>query len=345
MKKEFIIYVFTLMAVFFTACGRGDTEPAATMEELHIARGIPVVVQEIEYTEFVMELSYQTSVNGLLETRVYASVADRIETIHARIGQRVAQDAIIISFPKENLHANYYQAQAAFELAEQTAQRLRNLFLSGGVSQQELNEAETMFRVAQADWEAVQQAIHVKAPIAGTISDINVRVGERVDPGEYLFTVSQMDRLHARIWIPPTDISSVRQNANVVFKWEDTEVHGTVTSIGLTLNPEQYAFAADVEFDNRNMAIRGGLTGTANIVVYRNENAISVPRSAVQTDIDGRQFVYIVQNDIAMRRYVTVGNQSKLDFEITEGLQPGDLLIVQGIQMVRDGVKVSIIWE
>ena len=174
------------------------------------------------------------------------------------------------------------------------------------------------------------------------ITDIDVREMQRVANGGYLFTIAQVNLLHGRIWITENDITMVRANAPVTFRWNDIVKHGRITNIALSLNRDNNAFAADVEINNADYAIRSGVTGHANIAIYRNENAIVVPRNIVQKDITGADFVYIVQNEIAVRRDITIGRQSELSYEISSGLDIGDVIITQGLQLVRPGTKVNI---
>ncbi|MCL2063451.1 MAG: efflux RND transporter periplasmic adaptor subunit [Candidatus Cloacimonetes bacterium] len=339
LKKYFSIFLF-FKIIFFLSCGQNNNDRPANMEEIHRERGIPVRVQEIELTEFIVDLEYQTTVNGIRETRVYASITDRVESVNARIGQQVTTEEIIIQFPQDNPQVNYFQAQAAFQMAEVSLDRTRSLYETRGVTQHELDGYETQFRVAEANWIAAQQAVNVRAPFAGMITDIDVRQMQRVIPGDYLFTVSQLNRLHGRIWISASDINEIPQNARVIFKRDGVEKIGRVTSIAMTLNPVQNAFAADIEIDNADFAIRGGVTGSASIVIYRNEFAISVPRSVVLKDTEGQDYVYVSENEVAIRKNVTIGNQSELNFEIIDGLTPGDMLIIQGLSLLRDGARV-----
>ena len=339
---KLLVYSILILSFLLCSCAKRNEEQPANMEEIHREQGVPVRVQTVEYSEFIQELEYTMSVQGLRETRVYSKIADQVQTINMRLGEMVEQDQIVINFPQDNVQANYFQAQAAFELAEQTVSRMRRLFETGGVSQQDLDSAETQFRVAEANWDAVQQAVHVRAPFRGMITDIDVREMQRVTVGGYLFTIAQNNILHGRVWISENDINSVRQNAPVVFRWNDIEKQGRITNIALSLNREQNAFAVDVEINNADYAIRSGVTGHANIVIYRNDNAISVPRNVVQRDQNGQDYVFLADGNIAVRRDVTIGRQSELYNEITEGLQPGDFLITQGLQLVRPDTRINI---
>ncbi|MCL2063435.1 MAG: efflux RND transporter periplasmic adaptor subunit [Candidatus Cloacimonetes bacterium] len=339
---KFSIFTVLALVLLLAACGSKNEEQPANMEEIHREQGVPVRIQIVEHTEFVQELDYTMSVQGIRETRVYSNIADQVQSINARLGEVVEQDQIIINFPRDNVQASYFQAQAAYELAEQTVTRMRSLYETGGVSRQDLDGAETQFRVAEANWDAVQQAVNVRAPFRGMITDIDVREMQRVTPGGYLFTISQNNILHGRVWITEGDINLVRPNARVIFRWNDIEKQGRITNIALSLNTDNNAFAADVEINNADYAIRSGITGHATIAIYNNPNAIVVPRNIVQRDLDGQNFVFVAHNGYAQRRNVTVGHQSELSFEVNEGLSIGDILIIQGLQLVRDGVRLNV---
>jgi membrane fusion protein (multidrug efflux system) len=254
----------------------------------------------------------------------------------------VQQDQIVIDFPENNVQANFHQAKAAFDLAEQTLERIQRLFETGGISQQELDGAETQFKVAQANWDAVQQAVHVQAPFRGMITDMNVREFQRVTPGDYLFTVAQLTRMHGRIWVNEDDIHSINRNSRATFIWNNVERPARITNIALSKNRDFNAFAVDIEIDNADYAIRSGVTGTAIVYIYENPRAIVVPMNIVQRDLNGQSYVYVAAGGVAQRRNVTVNNQSELSLEIIEGLNVGDRLIIQGLQLVSEGSRLNV---
>jgi len=343
-KRIVGILLVLCLITFIIGCGRdgGEANAPASIEEIHRQQGVPVRLQTVEHQRFVQEIDYSISVSGLRETRVYARISDQVQSINARIGQSVAQDAIIVEFPENNPQANFHQARAAYELAEQTWHRMQSLFETGGISQQELDGAETQYTVAQANWDAVQQLVYIRAPISGIITDINIREMERVTPGDYMFTISQLSRLHGRIWVSENDIQRINKNNRVVFKWNEVERNARITNIGMSLNRDQNAFGVDIEIDNSDNSIPSGVTGTALVYIYENPNAIMVPRNVVLRDVDGQNYVFLGVNGVAQRRNVRVGRESDINFEIVEGLNIGDVLIVQGIMLLQEGSRLNV---
>ena len=67
---------------------------------------------------------------------------------------------------------------------------MQQYFEAGGLSQQDFDNAEAAFRVAETDWDAVRQSVKVKAPIAGVLTRLNVRESDNVEEEDELFTVS-----------------------------------------------------------------------------------------------------------------------------------------------------------
>ncbi|MCK9330633.1 MAG: efflux RND transporter periplasmic adaptor subunit [Candidatus Cloacimonetes bacterium] len=339
-KKTAILLI--IFSIFTLGCTKKKEAGPSSMEEIYKVQGVPVKVETVQLQEFVKSLDYNATVNGIKETPVFAKVSDKVMNINAKIGQKVQKDQVIIDFPENNIQASYHQAKASFQLASQTWERMQSLYETGGISKQDLDSAETQFKVAQANWDTVQQMIHVRAPFEGIITDINARKMQAVATGDFLFTVSQLEHLYSRIWVSETDINSVKKGADIKFIWNGHTKIGEITELALSINKDFNAFAADVILDNADLSIKSGVTGTVLVEIYRNNEAVVVPRNLVKKDETGKTFVYVAENSKAKRRDVQIGNESELDYEIISGLTPGDILIVSGLQFVNDNVKLSI---
>jgi RND family efflux transporter MFP subunit len=340
LKKTAISLI--ILSIFTLGCTKKTEDGPSSMEEIYKIQGVPVKVETIQLKEFVKSLDYNATVSGIKETPVYAKVSDKVMSVNVNIGQKVQKDQVIIDFPENNIQVSYHQAKASFQLANQTWERMQSLYETGGISQQDLDSAETQFKVAQANWDTVQQMIHVRAPFEGIITDINARKMQAVNAGDFLFTVSQLEQLYSKIWISETDINSVKKGDNIKFIWNGFTKTGKITELALSINKDYNAFAADVVLDNADLSVKSGVTGTVLVEIYRNNEAVVIPRNIVQKDETGKTFVYVAENSKAKRRDIQIGNVSELDYEVVSGLNAGDVLIVGGLQFVNDNVKLSI---
>ena len=304
---------------------------------------MPVGVETIKADNLVMQTSYNCVLSGIQETPVYAMVSDQVEKINVKIGSQVNKDDVLIEFPVSNPSASYRQAEAALELSEQTFQRMQNLFSTGGISKQDLDGAETQYKVSKANFEAVQQAVKVKAPISGLVTDINVKMAQKVNPGDLLFTVAQLSELKGRIWLTENEISYVKKGMPVTVEWHDQSYTGKISDIALSMNPNQRAYGVDIVVNNAKNHLKSGVTAKIFINLIDIPNTILVPRNIVQKDANSESYVYIVENDIAVKRIIKTGVQNNLDFEVKSGLNEGDILIVEGFNIVKDKQKVKVL--
>ncbi len=340
MKRVFcILPLLALIAISFYGCSDG---PVANnnLEQIFREEGIPVKTERITPRSFQTWLLYNAELVGIEESFGSSMVADRVDKIYAKVGDYVQKDQVILSFPTDNPAAQYYQAKVAYESAKKSYERIKNLYSSGGVSRQDLDNAQAGFEVASANWNTARQTIEVKAPISGYITKINVSESDNVKPGDELFTISQTDRLKAKVWATEKEILDIRVGQPASAGWNGVVLRGKVTRVDMALNRDMQAFGVIVELGNPKNSIPLGITAEVRIVTYSDPNAVVVERKDIFTDKSGR-FVYVAADGKAEKRPVVEGRDQGPDVEITGGLNPGDELIVEGQMLLEDGSKIK----
>ena len=339
-KSILIITLFIISGVLFS-CGQ-EKEEAKNIEQIYKEEGIPIKVKEIQYAQFEKYLSFHSTLNGIVESSAFASFAERVEKIKVKVGDYVNKNDVLLTFPTDNPKAQYYQAKVAFDNAKNAHERIQNLFKSGGISRQNLDNSQTNYEVTKANWESVRQKIKVKAPIRGYVTKINVTESEDVKKDQELFTISRTDRMKAKVWLSEKEILDV-QNGNTAYAlWNGLKIEGEVVQVDMALNQKRQAFGVLLEFENPNNLFRCGITVDIQINTYINPQSIIVERKNILTAQD-KFFVFVSENNMAKKKYVLPGNQQGLDIEITDGLKAGEFLIIEGQMLVEDSSKVKII--
>jgi membrane fusion protein (multidrug efflux system) len=339
MKKVLaLLFVLTLSVMLLSGCG-SQQEEAKSMEQIYSEEGVPVRTEKVKLTGFEDRRSYNAALSGIEESSAYAVISDKIAKVHARVGDAVKKDKVIVSFPTDNPAAQYYQAKVSFENAAASYRRMEDLYATGGISQQELDNAKTAFRVAEANWDAVQQSVLVRAPISGVVTKVNVRESDNVRKDEELFTVSRIDKLKAKIWVSDKDIRSFKKGLPASAAWSGTEISGRVVQVDMSINKQKQAFGVTVELDNPEKIPLTGMVAEVSVDLYSNPQAIVVERKNILKQGE-RSYVFVADGETAKKRFVTLGNFHGLDVEVVEGLAPGDELIVEGQMLLEDGVKI-----
>lgn len=342
MKRAFALLIpLMLSAVLLSSCG-SQQEEAKSMEQIYSEEGVPVKTEKVKLTSFADKRTYNAVLSGIEESSAYAVISDKIEKVHAKVGDQVKKDDVIVSFPTDNPAAQYYQAKVSFENAAAAYQRMEDLYATGGISQQELDNAQTAFRVAEANWDAVQQSVLVRAPISGVVTRVNVRESDNVRKDEELFTVSRIDKLKAKIWVSDRDIRSFKQGLPASATWSGTEISGRVVQVDMSVNKERQAFGVTVELENPEKIPLTGVVAEVSVDLYSNPQAIVVERKNILKEED-KTYMFVANGGAAEKRFVTLGKSHGLDVEVVGGLAPGDELITEGYMLLKEGAKIRVI--
>lgn len=330
-----------LSLLFLTACG-DDKETAKSMEQIQEEAGVPVQLEVVKHQPFEKYQSYFAKLAGIKEATKGAPLGGKIDKINFRVGDFVKEDQIVVQFPIDHPGAMYEQAKAAYENSEKTYERMKALLAAGETSQANFDGVETQYLVNKRNYEAARKLVFMEAPFSGTLVDVKVKEGDNVKSEAYLFTIAQLNKMRAKIWITEKEIGEIKRGMTASIMFGGKEYRGRIVEISMAVDPYKQAFFAEVEFDNPKNELKSGVTVDVKILVYENPNAVIVPRNLVMTDENG-SFVFVEKDGTASKRYITNGNDSGIYFEVSQGLNVGDNLITRGAAQLTDGIKVNVI--
>ncbi|MBN1948279.1 MAG: efflux RND transporter periplasmic adaptor subunit [Candidatus Cloacimonetes bacterium] len=341
MKKIMIIALMVISLLLVNSCGRADNNGSRSIEQIQQDEGIPVRVKVMEAEPFIKNLPFTAVLSGYRQSNASAMIGGRIEHIYVQVGDYVEKDQVLMSFPEDAPAGQFQQARSAYELALSTWQRLQNLFEAGGISRQELDAARTQLTVAEANWDAVQQMLKVRAPISGYVTNLPVRETDGVQSEAVLATISETRKLKARVWVTEDEICQIKQGNPARAAWQEVSLEGYVSQVAMAMDSDHRAFAVDLILENPDNLCKSGVMGEIAIQTYSNPQAFLVERKVIQTDQDGT-FVYLVNSETARKVYVETGEENS-SIEVISGLQQGDRVIVEGLNLIGDGIKVRVI--
>jgi len=190
--------------------------------------------------------------------------------------------------------------------------------------------------VAQAKVAAIQATINMAkliSPFAGTVSEVNLMVGDQVRSGSNAFRIDDLSHLLADVQVSEVDINSVKIGQPVTITFDailGQEYHGKVTQVAQVGNVTQGAvnFTVTVEITVADEQVKPGMTAAVNIVVNALKDVLLVPNRAVRL-VDGQRVVYVLRNGQPVEVKITLGASSDTVSEVVSGdLKEGDLIIL-----------------
>lgn len=220
--------------------------------------------------------------------------------------------------------ANVEVARANLASAEREWNRLKN-----GPDPQDVSAAEAHVAALQATVELAQ----LKAPFAGTVTDVSAMAGDQITPGTAAFRVDDLSRLLVDVAIPEVDINRVRSGlpAKVTFDAiQGKEYLGRVTEVSRVGVSVQGVvnFTVTVELLDADQVVLPGMTAAVNIVVDQLEGVLLVPNRAVRL-VNGQRTIYLLKNGKQTPVQIEIGATSDAYSEIVSGdVQKDDLVIL-----------------
>lgn len=344
MKKPVIISVVTLAASLLLSCGKAEeTIPKEGISGIQKREGIPVTVSVAKPREVIKERKYSGNVKGILQKDVYASVPEVVSRLRVSIGSRVRKGQIVAELDTRGYTPQYRQAKAQYEAVLKTTERLRKVQAEGGVSQQQLDQAEAQLAAAEAAWDASRKTMKIEAPISGVVTEINVREGEVAPFGNEAPPILQIARLSqatVTIPVPYAEIHLFKKGQTAYTVLQNDTLRGTVRQVPLAANQRNRMFMVEIDFPNKEQLLRPGLY-VQTVVQVQKDTDVSIPLTAVQGSEDAYT-VFIARGDKAELRKITPRLFGVTYVTIGEALNPGEQVIVQGVSRVKDGDKIKV---
>jgi HlyD family secretion protein len=229
------------------------------------------------------------------------------------------------STDQASILANYAVADAALKDAQQEWDRLKN-----GPDANEVKAAQATLQAAQN----TANSQYILAPFDGTITQMNLNPGDIVSAGTKAFRVDNMSQMLVTVQVIEIDVNNVKagQTATITFDAIPNKTYnGKVIRADLagTVGQNSVTFDVSVELTDPDAQVRAGMAANVTIVTNKVENALLVPTTAIFTDNNGQQYVYLVQNGTLTTVPVTVGAVSDTTSQITDdSLKEGDTIVL-----------------
>jgi len=265
--------------------------------------------------------------------------------------------------------ANQRQGKANMELARVTADRWKNLVAKGVVSRQENDQYQAQYQAQVANLDALEKAIAaarsnvvaaqanlsrlnelqkylvVRAPFDGIITLRNVDVGALVNTGStLLYRIAQMSVLRTYVNVPQSDSDSIHvgQTAQLtVSNLPGRKFSGTVARTANSLDPNSRTMLVEVQVQNKDGVLLPGMYALVDLSSSRATPPVLLPGDALIVRADGTEVAEVRPDHTIHLQRIQVGRDYGDKLEIISGLQPGDLVIANPSDTVREGVKVD----
>jgi cobalt-zinc-cadmium efflux system membrane fusion protein len=283
---------------------------------------------------------------------VVSLASGRVVAIHARLGDTVQKDQVLLSIRSDDVSSgfsDYRKAVADEILARKQLERSKELFDHGAIAMADLEVAQDTEDKAKVDLETMAEhlrllgndpdhpifIVDIKAPVAGVITDQEVTNAAAVQAfGTNPFTISDLSYVWVVCDVYENDLSSVHigDSAEITLNaYPAVKISGRISNIGAIMDPNLRTAKVRIEVKNPGM-MRIGMFATATFRGQKSETHTQVPASAIM-HLHDRDWVFVPAPDRKFRRVEVRGgemlpNQMQ---EVLSGLQPGQQVVTNAV--------------
>jgi len=321
---------------------------------------LPVTAERVEY--FVTAPGTLEAFERVLVTARVAGVVDKVSFAE---GQEVKKGDLLVVIESERYQLAVTTATAALEkskaaLADAEAQVARREAATkehpGLITGEELATYKTKALTAKADVDATTGALrvaqinlrdaHVRAPITGVMQTRTVETGQYVQAGFLMATLLRSDPMLVRFQVDPKDAPRLKPGMFASFTLRETNraYQAKINLVAGGADPISHTVGvlAEVIDEGHKYWLRPGSFCDVSVNVGGSRESPLIPRTAARATDHG-YVVYVVENDVAVEKTVTLGMNTKDGrIEVRSGLKAGDQLVVRGADALTTGAKVKV---
>lgn len=335
---------------------------------------VGVGVYEIRPVEINREWRVSARTEAAESVQVRARVEAEVTAVLFDRGARVSAGDVLFRLDDKTVGDQLRQAraqvearQSALELAERNLNRGLDVADRGFLSAADIDRLRDAANQARSALTAAEAALAqsslnldyttIRAPIAGRIGDTAATVGNLVGPGSGpLVQLLNTDPILARFQLNDREFRELVRQRNQGFDAAQINIHllleneerhpwpGELDFVDIAVDETTGTAQVTVRFPNPQDDLVPGLFVTVELEARQQQSTLLVPDQAVRRNALGH-FVLVVQPDRTLsERQITIDRQLRNASVVAAGLEPGDLVVVEGLQKVRAGSAVQMAW-
>lgn len=310
---------------------------------------------EIKEQVFTSYIEAQANLKTRKNILILPEFQGTLEKIYVDEGQNVSKGKLLAEINDSGLKDQLDQLIIQRDFAKENYERIQRLWENNIGS-------EIQFLKSKSDFESIQKGVDqmrdmlsktkIYAPFTGVVDEIIANQGSNLIPGvTNILRLVNLDDVYAEAFVSEKYISSINNGTEALVKIPllNKEIQSEVTQTGNFIDPNNRTFRIEIPVDNTDRRIKQNLDAKILINTYKKDNAVVVPLRIIREDAEGENYIYVMDEDkkdgvyITRKAVIKIGNKSNTDAEVIEGLNFGEIIVLEGANLVEDLQRVKLI--
>jgi membrane fusion protein, multidrug efflux system len=308
-------------------------------------KSILITTAPVRKGEFTHYVEVTGSVLSKKNVSISSETAGRVLEVPAIEGMKVNKGQILAKVDSEVIQRNIEEMENSLSLAKTIFEKQERLWkqkIGTEIQYLEAKSRKDGLEKSLASLKTQLDKAYIRAPFHGTVESVQVRIGELVQPGMPMFQFVGANDLFIEADISESyvGVMSKGDSVEVSFPSLGNVLQTKVSAVGAIINPNNRTFKVEVVLPNIE-GIKPNMISVLKIQDYKNPIAVVVPSHLILSDNRG-DYLFIVEEGMSKKKYVTRGKSFGKETEILEGLQGTEILVDKGFREVGDNFSVNI---
>lgn len=319
----------------------------------------------LEKTAVSSYLKLPAQLAAFQEVSIFPKVNGYVKIVLVDVGSKVEKGQLLMKLEAPELEQatleakeKMARAKADYSIEKEHYQRLLEASVTAGaISPLDISTVKSKMEADSAlcnaeknNWqmhELIEKYLDVTAPFAGVITERNVHPGALVSAeakdGKPMLELKQIAHLRLQVDVPESNSGELKQKDTVSFYTSANpgkKMFGIINRVSMNINPQFRSERMEIDVDNRDGSLSPGMYADVILQFRGNLHAFSVPTASVITSTE-RKYVILIRNGITKITDINTGNQSANRIEIFGDLNPGDSVIANAEEGIKDGIRLK----
>jgi RND family efflux transporter MFP subunit len=304
--------------------------------------------------------------NGIVEperkVEIFSRLSAYVKEIVKEEGAYVKENDVLALLDDTEIKISFEQAKIALEQAKLSLEeaeanylRYQELIKRELVSEQDFQTQEAAYNQRKLDYQNrmenyknLQLQLNwtkIRALSEGYITERLIEVGDRVNSNQQVYTIEDFKPLLIRVSVPTSDAIKLETGMAAEVMTEilkGTVFKGAVKLINPRIDVQTGTVKVTVEVLDESLSLKPGMFVEVRIAIGTKENVLVIPRKAILYK-QNKTYVFVLNQNQVSQREILLGLSEEDYVEVTSGLDRGEVIVVVGVEGIKDGQRVDVI--
>lgn len=323
---------------------------------------VPVSVTPVQR----QNLNSYLVLNGIVEpekkVEIYSHLSAYVKKIVKEEGDYVKENDVLAQLDDTEIIIIYNQAKIQLDQAKLNLEEAENNYIRSQelvkrslVSEQDFQATEAQFKQSQLEYQNRMENFNnlklqmdrtkIRALSEGYITERLIEAGDRVNPNTQVYTIEDFNPLLIRVFVPTSDAINLALGMSAEVTTDVLKglgFEGNVKLINPRIDVETGTVKVTVEVFDNSLRLQPGMFVKVQIAIGMKENVLVIPRKAILYK-QNKSYVFVLNRRQVSQREVLLGLLEEDHVEVTEGLNEGEVIVIVGVEGLKDGQRVDVI--